>query len=196
MLSVRPEFNRLVLDNINAALDIEKVPDTEPVHKEEEQAWWLCSGVYGWLALERMDTSSHSQVFVHETPDSSLTTAAQLGSHLLLGEEITEDELLFRRISYRNPEMVEAYLTRYPEISDFLEAAWPVLLRCFGGPVDIVLEVITHPDEAAYRDLVGWIQSTEDVRTALEKLERFEDEWFLDHITLIGDKFNFNIETR
>jgi hypothetical protein len=196
MLSARPQFNTLVLDNINAALDIKKVPDTEPAQKEEEQAWWPYSGVYGWPTPVSMDTSSHSQVFVHETPDSSLTAAVQLGSHLLLGEEITEDEFLFHRVSYRNPEMVETYLACYPEINDFLAAAWPVLVRCFGGPVDIVLEVMTYPDEAAYRELVGWIQSTEDIRTALDKLERFEDEWFLDHITLIGGRFNFNIETR
>ena len=100
------------------------------------------------------------------------------------------------KISYRNPDEVKAYLACHPELESFLASAWPALIRCFGEPVDIILEVMTYPDEEIYQELVGWIQSTDDVQEGLEKLERFEDEWFLDHLSEVDNKFNFNIETR
>ncbi len=100
------------------------------------------------------------------------------------------------KLSYRNREAVETYLARHPEIKSFIEAAYPALVKSFGSPVDIVLEVITHPDETAHQELVGWIQSTDSVVGGLEQFDRFEDEWFLDHMHLVDDKFNFNIETR
>jgi hypothetical protein len=106
-----------------------------------------------------------------------------------------EEELSFLNVSYRNRE-VETYLARHPEIEDFIQTAWPALVECFEGPVDIVLEVITYPDEIGHEELVGWIQSTDDVDKGLEKLERFEDEWFLDHMAEVDNKFNFNIETK
>jgi hypothetical protein len=107
-----------------------------------------------------------------------------------------EASLVFPRVSYRNPAAVTAYLARYPEIEDFIQAAWPALAECFEGPIEIVLEVLTYPDEAIHEELVGWIQSTDDIDEGLAKLDRFEDEWFLDHMAEVGSKFNFNIETR
>ena len=102
----------------------------------------------------------------------------------------------FPRISYRNLVAVEVYLARYREIEDFIEAAGPALVKCFDDSIEIVLEVLTYPDETVHEELVGWIQSTDDVSEGLAKLGRFEDEWFLDHMAEIGHKFNFNIETK
>jgi hypothetical protein len=100
------------------------------------------------------------------------------------------------KISYRNPMAVEAYLTRHPEVKDFIEVAWPNLVRFFGQAIDVVLEVLTYPEEAAHEELVGWVQWAGDVHEGLERLERFDDEWFLDHMAEVETKFNFNIETK
>jgi hypothetical protein len=98
------------------------------------------------------------------------------------------------RVSYRDYESVRAYLTAYPEIEGFLEEAWLGLVRCFGSSVEIVLEVISYPQDGAYSELVGWIQSTDAVSEGLEKLERFEDGWLLEQLARVGNRFNFNIE--
>lgn len=108
-----------------------------------------------------------------------------------------ETNLAFPGVSYRNPVAVEDYLARYPEIEGFIEAAWPALVECFDDAIEIVLEVLTYPaDETIQEELVGWIQSTDEVDEGLAKLDRFEDEWYLDHMSEVGNKFNFNIETR
>lgn len=105
-------------------------------------------------------------------------------------------EAVSLKLAYRNPRAVKDYLALYPEIEDFIEAAWPALIKCFGGPVEIVLEVLTYPDEIIHEELVGWIQSTDNVSEGPKKLDRFEEEWFLDHMAEVGAKFNFNIETK
>jgi hypothetical protein len=107
-----------------------------------------------------------------------------------------EQEPESARVSYRDPNKVVAYLKRHPEVVSFMSRAWPALIRTFGTPVDVALEVISYPEAHAHDELVGWIQSTDDVYEGLDKLERFESEWFLDHLPEIGNKFNFNIETK
>lgn len=108
-----------------------------------------------------------------------------------------ETSSVYPPVSYRNPDAVESYLARYPEVEDFIAAAWPALVECFDDSIEIVLEVLSYSaDETTQEELVGWIQSTDDVDDGLTKLERFEDEWYLDHMDEIGHKFNFNIETR
>jgi hypothetical protein len=103
-------------------------------------------------------------------------------------------ESIHSNVSYRNSEAVRAYLATYPEIEDFLKETLPVLFRCFGGPVNVVLEVVTYPENGAYDELVGWIQSTDDVSEGLEKLDRFGDEWFPEQLSRVGNRFSFNIE--
>ena len=100
------------------------------------------------------------------------------------------------QLSYRDATAVATYLTRHPDLKDFIQRAGPMLIQSFGGPVEVVLEVLTYPDESAHQELVGWIQSTDTIEAGLEKLEQFEDSWFLDHMHQVGDRFNFNIETR
>ena len=85
---------------------------------------------------------------------------------------------------------VASFLREHPEIKPFLQAARPTLDKCFEKPVDIVLEVMSNTQ------LVGWIQNMDDVNEGLAKLDRFDKEWFLDHMAEVGNKFNFNIETR
>jgi hypothetical protein len=97
-------------------------------------------------------------------------------------------------ISCRN-QAAKTFLGYYPEIEQFLENSWPALTSHFGDDIAVVLELLTYPEPGGHSELVGWIQSHDDVYEGLDKLERFKDEWFLDHIDEIEDRFNFNIET-
>ncbi len=120
-----------------------------------------------------------------------------LSQNVVTVPTFTETGLSSPRVSYRNPAAVEAYLARYPEILNFIEAAWPALVDCFGDSIEIKLEVLAYPaDEIIQEELVGWIQSTDDIDEGLARLDRFEDEWYLDHMAEVSSKFNFNIETR
>ncbi len=98
------------------------------------------------------------------------------------------------RVAFRNPAAVVAFLERHQEIEPFLALALPALTKCFDAPIEVDLEVMSYAYATAYDELVGWIQSTDDVATGMKKLDRFEEEWFLDHMDMVHNKFNFNIE--
>ena len=192
MPSARLIPDKIALD-VNASLRIGETREIDPLG---EASWWPYIDSQGQPALEFMGSSAAGGIFDQAPVHSNMTTAIEPGILSIAGERVSRDELVSDKIHYRNAKAVDVYLTRHPGIMDFIKAAWPALIRCFGKPVDIVLEVMTYPEEAPYEELVGWIQSTDDVYVGLEKFERFEDEWFLDHLEQVGDRFNFNIETK
>jgi len=112
----------------------------------------------------------------------------------LINKEHVGDLTGCSQISYRNPEKVEGYLLSYPEITDFLSESWSRLEKHFGKDVRVVLEVISHPGEHPYEELVGWIQSMDQIEVGLDKLEKFEEEWLTEQLQKVGNVFNFNIE--
>ena len=117
-----------------------------------------------------------------------------LGSEIevLSGDNIQTPVL--SHFSYRNQKIVEDYLNRHPQINDFLVDSWPTITKYFGETVNIVLEVMTYPAKNAYDELVGWIQSTDDIQRGLDRLEQLEDELLQEQIAKVGNMFNFNIE--
>lgn len=127
-----------------------------------------------------------------ENPTGWLDTYAVLQEIVKAGRTNKVEELY----SYRNPPAVVGFLRAYPHLMEFLLEAYPYLERHFGPEPDIVLELVAYPEETAYDELVAWIQSEDQVREGLEKLEEFEEEWFLDRLAEIGNEFNFNIEFR
>jgi hypothetical protein len=70
------------------------------------------------------------------------------------------------------------------------------LEKHFGKDVSVILEVMTYPGEESYDELVGWIQSTDEIEIGLDKLEKFEEEWLTEHLQNVGNVFNFDIEFR
>lgn len=138
------------------------------------------------------------RVFWQSTSASLISTDISLPLTFSVETAPTFDEeaIVSPILTYRNSEAVKDYLNRHPDLEDFINRAWPAVVECFGGPVEIVLELLTYPDESAHQELVGWIQSTDTVEVGLERLEQLENTWFLDHMDQVGDRFNFNIETR
>ena len=100
------------------------------------------------------------------------------------------------KVHYRNDKEVGTFLTAQPRLIQFLQAAWPILTKHFGKEIELILEVITYPYAIAQDELVGWIQFAGSIDDGLAKLDRFVDEWFLDHMEEVNNQFNFNVEVR
>jgi hypothetical protein len=185
-------------DRTNAAVVFDEVPESDPEAQRGNVYWPPYIGSRVQNVVEAMSNSASVHVVVR--PEIAVwgnwTTEIEFEASSPLCDWLPRLEPSLVRISYRNSPMVQAYLACHPEIWGFLEEARPVLAEIFGGLVDIVLEVITYPEEGAEDELVAWIQSTNTVDEGLEKLDRFEDEWAIDHLTSVATRFNFNIETR
>jgi hypothetical protein len=94
---------------------------------------------------------------------------------------------------YRNQNDVAHYLQSYPGLNDFLEESYYHVRKYFGATAKLALEVIREP-EAQYKQLMVYINTSLPVDEALNRLDRFDNQWFLDHINQIGHLINFNLE--
>ena len=143
----------------------------------------LVEGIHGMLLLKTSDLPFYIEDYETNHTFKNYTTA-----------HTSFSELPTIPITYRNSVTVENYLDRYPDIMKFIQESSASLIKCFGPSVSLVLEIMEYHYDTYYEELVGWIQSTEDVQTGLEMLDQFEDECLQDQINKVGNKFNFNIE--
>lgn len=97
-------------------------------------------------------------------------------------------------IYYRNQDAVFNYLSHYPEIRELINESWADLINFFGESVSIILEVMDHNENEHYEELIGWIQSSDNIDEGLDKFDLFLDKWLDRQLEITGDKFNFNIE--
>lgn len=97
-------------------------------------------------------------------------------------------------IYYRNQDAVFNYLNHYPEIRELINESWADLINFFGESVSIILEVMDHNENEHYEELIGWIQSSDNIDEGLDKFDLFLDKWLDRQLEITGDKFNFNIE--
>jgi len=149
----------------------------------------------GTVPYSREDFSIQQPRNIFELPSSPVTTAEDdytpVSTETL---EIYPTKPQALNIRYRNREAVEVFIQTRPQIWPFIEAATPFLIKHFGQPLEIVLEVMSFPEEGAEDELVAWIQSSDEVEIGLDKLEKFKDEWFLDRLEEVDYRFNFNLE--
>lgn len=125
--------------------------------------------------------------------NGSTVTSVSIGDTLWLSPFTYQEQIPW--LLYRNKPEVDCYLANHQEVSTFLRSAHSILQQYFGRNVQVTLEVIKYPDQDSTDDLVGWIQSRDDVRIGLEKLQNLEDDWFLKQPISIVSHFNFNLET-
>ena len=103
---------------------------------------------------------------------------------------------VFAKVRYRNEKEVNEFLATQPQLPQFLQAAWPILAKHFGKEIEVVLELIPYPYAVAQDELVGWVQFAGTIQDGLAKLDKFVDEWFLEHMEETNHRFNFNVEIR
>lgn len=94
---------------------------------------------------------------------------------------------------HRDREEIAHYLQSYPRLIDFLHESYGHLLKLFGASTRFALEVVRDP-EAQYKQLIVYINTSLPVDAALNRMDRLDREWFLDHFKSIGHRINFNLE--
>jgi len=99
-----------------------------------------------------------------------------------------------KNIFYSQPEEAIEFLSENPSIELFINKCWFDLLEIFGESVHIVFDVMEHYDEIPHKELIGWIQSKEEIEVGLDKLDLFYEKWLKEQIKICDNKFNFNIE--
>lgn len=88
-------------------------------------------------------------------------------------------EDLERLYSFRQPIQVRTFLGEHAFLAPLLDAAYDIATRYF-APLSLALEVIADPDTADDQQLVLFVVLQGTPAEAFEKLQRFDDEWWLD----------------
>ena len=95
--------------------------------------------------------------------------------------------------SFRNTEAVRRFLHIHPHLVETILEAYPYLVKHFGPNPQVMLEVVRDPEAERPEQLFAYILTSLDADEALDRLDRLDEEWFLDQSERVGDLFNFNL---
>jgi hypothetical protein len=106
---------------------------------------------------------------------------------------IPNSSRLHELYEFRADNHIIDYLQSHSELINFLLESHYYLEKYFGVSAKFELEVVQDP-EAQHEQLIVYINIPLPVDEALTRLDRFDNDWFLDHINLLGHLINFNLE--
>ena len=112
-----------------------------------------------------------------------------------LGQDITLVYAQLEKVySFRNAEAVRRFLQTHPHLIEVILEAYPYLVKYFGPNPQVMLEVVGDPEAEGLEELFAYILTSLPVDEALARLDKLDQEWFLDQLDRIGGQFNFNLE--
>ena len=89
-------------------------------------------------------------------------------------------EALEKLYTYRRPNEVKGYIKAYPFLVPLLVEAHDKIREYFEPQSEVVLEVVTDPEADDERELFAFIQTNCTPEEALDRLNRLDQEWWLD----------------
>ena len=92
----------------------------------------------------------------------------------------TKPVALENLFTYRRPQEVKELLAAHPYLASLLMEAYGKINECFGSQTEIVLELVSDPEADDDRELFAFIQTNLSPEAALERLDRLDQEWWLD----------------
>jgi hypothetical protein len=95
---------------------------------------------------------------------------------------------------FRDRLEVEQFLQEHGFLLPLLVDAYPVIEKHFGPHPDVVLEVVTDPEGPDESDLVAFIRTSLSPDQVLDKLNRLDEEWFLDVMDMTQGKLCIHVE--
>lgn len=107
----------------------------------------------------------------------------------LTGEQL---QTLGSIYDFEGDEEVIDFISNHPFLYDLLMEAIPVFQTCFSPDIRIDLVLRTDPEED-FQELFGYIHNPGPVDETKSRLERFDDEWFLENLGRTQGRLNFNL---
>ena len=101
---------------------------------------------------------------------------------------------LERIYSLRNAAAVRRFLRAHPQLLEVLLEAYIHLQRYFGSKPQVTLEVVSDPEVEGLEELFAYILTDLPVDEAMARLDKLDQEWFLDQLDRVDGRLNFNLE--
>lgn len=94
----------------------------------------------------------------------------------------------------RNADEVKAFLREHPRLIQLLLEA-KIVVEEFFEAIGITLQVVIDSEGTNHKQLFAYISTNLPPVEAIERLDAFNEAWFLKQIDGVGDFFNFNLES-
>jgi len=117
----------------------------------------------------------------------------EITSSLLVEQEEKLSQIK-RSYGFREKAETARFLQIHPALIDLLLEASPYVERYFGPNPQVVLEVVRDPEVTGSEELFANICTSLPVEEALERLDQFDEKWFLAQLERTAGRFNFNLE--
>ena len=95
--------------------------------------------------------------------------------------------------SFRDATAVVRFLRVRPSLVGVLLEAQSQLESHFGANPQVVLEVVSDP-EGERDELFAYVRTSASVDESLARLDRFDEDWFLDQLDRVNGRLNFDLE--
>lgn len=97
---------------------------------------------------------------------------------------------------FRRPEEVSRFLESNPSLTAFLVEAHEKIQEKFGSRPEVVLEVVRDPEVPGLVQMFAYIVTGLMPEEASNRLQRFDQEWFLREVSRAKGLVNFDLEFR
>lgn len=182
---------KLVLDVLSASIGAisqqtlnYRLRGTDTLTWEDQSCWIEIRGITGLLSLLEGHPSEEF-IEILAIKYSTLLDALSFLDHLGQIEDL---------YSLRNAAAVRRFLHAYPRLIEVLLEAHGYLQKYFGPDPQVTLEVVSDPEVEDMDELFAYILTSLPVDEALARLNRLDEEWFLDQLDRVNGRFNFNLE--
>lgn len=174
----------------NAALtgwtkETDKITSSEinfPYNYLYKVSGWLSPRVKVWFS-GNVDTSPAIEAMQEQVIDVTSTT---------IGISLNQSGVLEQLYTFRDPAIVHLFLHQHPHLISLLLEAISHIRKYFPDQ-QTFLEVISNP-EAVSSQLVAIIVETSSPDEAFERLERFDNEWWISAVGRAKGKLCVNVE--
>ncbi len=92
----------------------------------------------------------------------------------------------------RDERAVLSFLDEHAQVLPVLLEGRCHIARLFGVDASVELDVVIDPESDGYRQLFAYIVTSGEPGDVLERLNRFDEEWFLGKIAVVGDLLCFS----
>jgi hypothetical protein len=88
---------------------------------------------------------------------------------------------------------VKAWLSDHPGVAQIVIEARPHILNAFGQTSQVRMLMVKDPEISNFEELIAYIITDLSVNQALDSLDRFDNQWFLNQLDRLDGNFSFNL---
>jgi len=127
--------------------------------------------------------------------DDEIPESKALSEQLAVASQTTRSDARFSILSgfytIRRPIAVQDFLSQQPGLIKLLFAALPKMKEAWGSDVRSELELLEDPDDFSSSLVVYVVSKTEN---SFESLDRFDRDWWIDHVGLAEGSLSFSVQ--